>query len=247
MSMAARKRIGSWRPKQSLAGKHFGNWTVLYFCENRPGYWTCQCRCGNIREVFSGNLTGWKSGGCLNCMQGSPEERFHGHYTKGGGCWEWHGTRTVAGYGQMETGGKKEYAHRFSYRLHYGIDPGEMLVCHHCDNPCCVRPDHLFLGTDKDNMADCAAKGRVRHCTFTRDEHPNSKLTSTQAAAMAWAYWTGRASVGELASKYRVGRNTITNIAKKEANRKGHENLHQNPSGACRNRLNATVGGVPGG
>lgn len=74
----------------------------------------------------------------------------------GDGCWEWTGTRNPNSYGQID----KVAAHRVSYFLATGNDPGEMLVLHRCDNPPCVRPTHLFLGTHLDNMVDMAAKGR---------------------------------------------------------------------------------------
>ena len=68
--------------------------------------------------------------------------------------------RTAAGYGLINVGSKKlVYAHRISWTLTHG-DPSELLVLHRCDNPSCVNPDHLFLGSHKDNMQDMAAKGR---------------------------------------------------------------------------------------
>lgn len=76
------------------------------------------------------------------------------------GCWEWSGARTRDGYGNVTHGRKSMLAHRLSYEFHYGVAPGKLLVCHHCDNPPCIRPDHLFLGDQTANMADMARKGR---------------------------------------------------------------------------------------
>ena len=81
-----------------------------------------------------------------------------------GECWLWTGHIIVGGYGRLSVGhGIQEFAHRLSYMLHYGNIPNGCFVCHRCDNPPCVRPDHLFIGTHTDNMRDMIAKGRKRN------------------------------------------------------------------------------------
>lgn len=77
-----------------------------------------------------------------------------------GDCWEWQGHRMKFGYGVIRHDGRIRKAHRVSFALNNGALPEEMMVCHRCDNPACVRPDHLFLGTQQDNMDDRMAKGR---------------------------------------------------------------------------------------
>jgi HNH endonuclease len=84
------------------------------------------------------------------------------------GCWEWMGAHMPNGYGQYHTGEKVELAHRVSWKFANGKIPDGIFVCHKCDNPGCVRPDHLFLGDDCANMLDMQRKGR-RTCTLTRD------------------------------------------------------------------------------
>ena len=92
----------------------------------------------------------------------SPEARFWKLVDRRGGdlCWEWKGYLNAQGYGHIKAGGVRYFAHRFSYRLAYGDFDQSLFVCHHCDNPKCVRPDHLFVGTRSDNMKDCTEKRR---------------------------------------------------------------------------------------
>lgn len=79
------------------------------------------------------------------------------------GCWEWTGaTIGHMGYGWMRFDGRSQLAHRVSWLVYQGEIPDGMQVMHTCDNPVCVRPDHLCLGTNADNQADMVAKGRNR-------------------------------------------------------------------------------------
>lgn len=139
---------------------------------NVPGI--CGCGCGKSTLVIprSDAKRGLVRGEHFRFRRGHSlaktrpiETRFWGKVTKGDGCWEWCGSRKggrYGGYGTIFYGGKTESAHRVAYQLTYGVIPDGMVVCHRCDHPPCVRPDHLFLGTLSDNAQDCVNKGRHR-------------------------------------------------------------------------------------
>jgi hypothetical protein len=85
--------------------------------------------------------------------------------TEGNKCWIWNGSKDLAGYGKLSVGGQgNKYdirAHRLSYEMRFGPITGDNVICHTCDNPSCVNPNHLFEGTQKENMKDMSRKGRV--------------------------------------------------------------------------------------
>jgi hypothetical protein len=94
--------------------------------------------------------------------------RFWAKVTKGGDCWIWNGTKDGKGYGRLHLSGpagrRTVKAHRLAYELHKGPIPSGLEILHACDNPSCVNPAHLSVGTRADNMQDAAAKGRI--CTI---------------------------------------------------------------------------------
>lgn len=99
-------------------------------------------------------------------------DRFWAKVQKTDDCWLWTGSRKPHGYGELNIGGKAILAHRVSWLLHnQGTILSDQCVCHRCDNPTCVRPDHLFLGTQAENLADMRAKGRA----YVEPKHTHCK------------------------------------------------------------------------
>ena len=86
--------------------------------------------------------------------------RFWSRVDRSGDCWLWLGNKYTNGYGRLCVGGIERSVHRLSWEFANGPIPADLFVCHHCDVPACVRPDHLFLGTARDNAIDMVAKGR---------------------------------------------------------------------------------------
>lgn len=91
-------------------------------------------------------------------------------------CWLWGGGVTVYGYGYFYVGSKQKFAHRAAWETHRGGIPKGLCVLHRCDTRLCVNPDHLFLGTRRDNLADMTAKGR----RVSGERHGMAKLTADQ-------------------------------------------------------------------
>jgi hypothetical protein len=103
-------------------------------------------------------------------------ERFWGKVLMNNGCWEWSGSKLPKGYGvitmRLPDGmQEKHYAHRVSYELNVGLIPEGLFVLHTCDNPSCCNPNHLFVGTQLDNMRDAAIKGRLQNQGGARKTH----------------------------------------------------------------------------
>lgn len=121
------------------------------------------------------------------------EKRFWEKVDKTNSCWNWIGSfLKKTGHGQFQTENGMDYAHRFSWKLHFGEIPKGMFVLHKCDNGKCVNPNHLFLGTQKDNMVDMTQKGRNFGMKLNKKEvekiRKEYKFRKTTAKILAVTY-----------------------------------------------------------
>lgn len=127
------------------------------------------------------------------------------------GCWIWTGA-TQKGYGCFSLGGKPRRAHRLSWEMANGASCGDLFVCHRCDVRLCVNPDHLFLGTNRDNLLDAKAKKR----TTIGERNRHAKLAARDVAAIRSRRAAGETGVA-LAAFYGVSAATICDITKRRS------------------------------
>ncbi len=130
------------------------------------------------------------------------------------GCWIWTGCTTSSGYGRFFWHGKNSYlAHRVAYEITFGSIPKGMFVCHKCDNPLCVNPDHLFSGTAADNMRDMAVKGRAASMLGTLN--PSAKLNVKMVYKLRELYEQGK-TVMEISHQMSVPYSNVWSIVKRK-------------------------------
>lgn len=136
-------------------------------------------------------------------------QRFWAKVEVGKGCWLWRGALQSAGYGSAWIDGRSMLAHRAAFLLSGGkIESPRAFVCHRCDNPACVRPSHLFLGTNAENMRDMAQKGR----SLAGEKNRNSKLTERDVRWIRKAYAAGLGSTRVIGNRFGVRSNTIVQV-----------------------------------
>lgn len=138
--------------------------------------------------------------------------RFESKFRVTPGCWNWTASVGNSGYGKIKVGEHYASAHRVAHELYVGPVPEGMNVLHRCDNRLCVNPDHLFIGTRVENMADMVAK-----CRSTQGEkHPRARLTEDQVRQIIF----DARSHAEIARCFGVGRTQVSRI--KSGQRWGH-------------------------
>jgi hypothetical protein len=145
-----------------------------------------------------------------------PEERIKKHITiDDNGCWIWTGSKRN-GYGRLIVGSRSdgsrhsETAHRYSWLVFKGEIPDGHFVCHHCDNPACVNPEHLFIGTQQDNIDDREKKNRNNH--FFGEHSPTCRLTEKDVVDIRQSNKSSR----ELARIYGVNKSSVQAIKNRE-------------------------------
>lgn len=218
------------KPTINMIGLKFNRWTVISEA-TKPAdakqtgkFWNCICNCGAKQVVYGVTIRsgGSKSCGCFKAeknsiamkamrlsQSGSLQDRFFSRFVKlDSGCWQWRAHTDKDGYGVLPGDRQNTRAHRLSYEIHAGPIPNGLIVCHHCDNPGCVNPDHLFVGTQKDNAQDALKK--KRH--YVGEKNGRSKLTEENVKEILNSNMNGQ----QLADKFDVTRSTINNVRRGE-------------------------------
>lgn len=143
-------------------------------------------------------------------------ERFWAKVNKTETCWVWTASTRPGGYGQfMVWQGQLVAAHRLSWEMVHGPVPVGLCVLHKCDNPPCVRPEHLFLGTAKDNIHDMIKKGRRKIGSQKRGaDSQHAKLSAKQVIDLRRLWNEGHLTIPALARRFGVGCATISSVAR---------------------------------
>jgi len=146
-------------------------------------------------------------------------------------CWLWQGAKLKTGYGVVQHQRKQYKAHRAAFSIHKGQIPDGMFVCHHCDNPSCVNPSHLFLGTPQDNMTDKVIKdrqsrGESHAMSFAKsakylsaivrgEKHGQSKLTDEQRNCIVKLLNDGKITQSKIANMFGITQSNVSVIGRR--------------------------------
>lgn len=141
------------------------------------------------------------------------EEQFWSRASRVGECWIWQGSLTTNGYGRLLVKGRWLGTHKIAFLLSHGSVPDGLEVCHTCDNRACIRPDHLFLGTHRENMQDMKTKGRSTYGT----KHFNAQLTEDDIRQIRALYVPWKVTCRQLGEMFGTSYKNISRIVRREA------------------------------
>jgi len=179
--------------------------------------------CKNCGETNQLNFYKYQKSSCKKCSNEKSKIRYHDNKSlkvkkpilekfnkkydiDNTGCWIWNGTKDKDGYGRSFFNYTPYLANRLSYELFKGTIPKGLFVCHECDNPSCVNPEHLFLGTHQDNMDDMVAKGRSPK---QRGEAASTHVLTEKQAQYILDFHHYHGSLTMLAKKFGVDISTV--------------------------------------
>jgi predicted XRE-type DNA-binding protein len=143
-------------------------------------------------------------------------DRFWNKVKKSKDCWIRMGCKVGLGYNVLSYLNKQEYAHRFSWRIHFGKIPKGKCILHKCDNPPCVNPKHLFIGTLGDNIHDMINKGRRGYTGLQGEIHPDHKLTEKQILKIRNLYKKSSMTQQKIANIFGVKQGHINKIVNRK-------------------------------
>ena len=209
--MTLSQKYESNRPRIHSKCAECGNPFYAVEKEFRNGRRFCSIKCSMVRRTKKAKESFW--GRCARNTETN--------------CWEWSGAvgrPPTLPYGRFKLNGKEDKAHRWSWRFTFGEIPKDLWVLHKCDNPKCISPFHLFLGTPADNVHDCMKKGRRRKVKGTRllngtgEDHPNAKLTNETVKYIRENYRFGIRGFGttNLGRKFGVSKQSVLAVVKNE-------------------------------
>ena len=201
-----------------LLGQRFGKLLVVSYAGsggNRGALWNCRCDCGNDHIVTGGNLRhSTKSCGCITrekyvAPNGTLEELLQNIVVDPNtGCHVWQRATNSFGHGALVFDGVQWLAHRLAWTLANGPIPKGKYVLHRCDNPPCINLEHLWLGDNRDNVADMVAKKRHARGQW----NGGAKLTNDQVQQIRKLLDEGVLTQIEIAEKFGITQTTVSNI-----------------------------------
>lgn len=216
---------------KDLSGQRFGRLIVISRYGSIPKKlrggritWLCKCDCGNEKIALGEKLIYGKTRSC-GCIRNPPVKEANektikkikrfSYINQKTGCWEWQKYKNKLGYGYISYRGTQLKAHRTSWIVFKGPIPDGMCVLHKCDNPKCINPDHLFLGTQFENIKDMLSKNRHGHGVNEGMKGANAKLSDEDVFWIRKQEYSWK-NCHEIAEKFGISPFSIYRIFKRQ-------------------------------